>query len=292
MHKKLLFAALLAGSVWLAADLWDGYERSELLGVPWKLLRLIANALAAVQAGVPQLDASIGGIGGCPFAPNATGNIGTEFVAKSASDGYTVLVVATSFGTTPALKRTLPFDPVKSFAPVALLAASEEDRAFARACARDLWAHRGFAAVQDIPHDRRPQPRGRVHPQLVRASGQGLQRDARALCIALALQHGRVCEVGHARHEVGARRVLLEPADQVGDGHVGPRRVACLLDRRDQRIQRFLVARETRPPAAFVRHAGERPALRHQLAGYQPELYATTEALDWRLLARSAQTIR
>ena len=38
----------------------------------------IANAFAALQAGVATLDASIGGIGGCPFAPNATGNIATE----------------------------------------------------------------------------------------------------------------------------------------------------------------------------------------------------------------------
>ncbi len=38
----------------------------------------IANAFAALQAGVNTLDASIGGIGGCPFAPNATGNIATE----------------------------------------------------------------------------------------------------------------------------------------------------------------------------------------------------------------------
>lgn len=37
-----------------------------------------ANAVAALQAGVSALDASIGGIGGCPFAPNATGNIATE----------------------------------------------------------------------------------------------------------------------------------------------------------------------------------------------------------------------
>ena len=37
-----------------------------------------ANALAAVEAGVGVLDASIGGIGGCPFAPNATGNVATE----------------------------------------------------------------------------------------------------------------------------------------------------------------------------------------------------------------------
>lgn len=38
----------------------------------------VANAYAAVLAGVNTLDASVGGIGGCPFAPNATGNVGTE----------------------------------------------------------------------------------------------------------------------------------------------------------------------------------------------------------------------
>ncbi len=38
----------------------------------------IANAAAALDAGVATLDASIGGIGGCPFAPNASGNIATE----------------------------------------------------------------------------------------------------------------------------------------------------------------------------------------------------------------------
>jgi hydroxymethylglutaryl-CoA lyase len=37
-----------------------------------------ANALAAIEAGVATLDASIGGIGGCPFAPGATGNVATE----------------------------------------------------------------------------------------------------------------------------------------------------------------------------------------------------------------------
>ena len=37
-----------------------------------------ANALAALEAGASILDASIGGLGGCPFAPRATGNIATE----------------------------------------------------------------------------------------------------------------------------------------------------------------------------------------------------------------------
>ncbi|CAN5445725.1 hydroxymethylglutaryl-CoA lyase [soil metagenome] len=38
----------------------------------------LANAYAGVEAGVDILDASCGGLGGCPFAPDATGNIGTE----------------------------------------------------------------------------------------------------------------------------------------------------------------------------------------------------------------------
>ena len=38
----------------------------------------IANTYAAIQAGVRVVDASVGGIGGCPFAPAATGNIPTD----------------------------------------------------------------------------------------------------------------------------------------------------------------------------------------------------------------------
>ena len=37
-----------------------------------------ANAVAALEAGATVLDASVGGLGGCPFAPRATGNIATE----------------------------------------------------------------------------------------------------------------------------------------------------------------------------------------------------------------------
>lgn len=37
-----------------------------------------ANAHAALEAGAQVLDASIGGLGGCPFSPGATGNIATE----------------------------------------------------------------------------------------------------------------------------------------------------------------------------------------------------------------------
>jgi len=54
----------------------------------------------------------------------ATGTIASALVAKAAPDGNTLLFIATSFGTTPSLRRNLPFDPVRSFAPVALLATS------------------------------------------------------------------------------------------------------------------------------------------------------------------------
>ncbi len=41
----------------------------------------LANALAALEEGITTLDASLGGIGGCPFAPGASGNIVTEDLA-------------------------------------------------------------------------------------------------------------------------------------------------------------------------------------------------------------------
>lgn len=51
----------------------------------------LASAYAAVTAGVTRLDASVGGLGGCPFAPGATGNIATEDLVYLLTDsGYSV----------------------------------------------------------------------------------------------------------------------------------------------------------------------------------------------------------
>ncbi|WP_340646519.1 hydroxymethylglutaryl-CoA lyase [Phenylobacterium sp.] len=72
-----------------AADPWTVRARVEAVKavIGDKKLRLhfhdtrntgLANAYAGVEAGVDILDASCGGLGGCPFAPDATGNIGTE----------------------------------------------------------------------------------------------------------------------------------------------------------------------------------------------------------------------
>ena len=44
----LFVAALLAGSGWLAMDLWSSHEVSELAGVPWRWMRLFANLALAV----------------------------------------------------------------------------------------------------------------------------------------------------------------------------------------------------------------------------------------------------
>jgi hydroxymethylglutaryl-CoA lyase len=38
----------------------------------------LANVVAALDAGVLRFDASLGGLGGCPYAPGATGNLATE----------------------------------------------------------------------------------------------------------------------------------------------------------------------------------------------------------------------
>src|SRR4051812_36800141 len=54
----------------------------------------------------------------------ASGAIGTELVAKAPPDGLTLLFTATSHGTVPAMKRDMPYDAAKSFAPVALAATS------------------------------------------------------------------------------------------------------------------------------------------------------------------------
>lgn len=50
--------------------------------------------------------------------------VGTEMAAKAAPDGYTLVMVDTSFTTNPALYGKLPFDPVKDFAPVSLVASA------------------------------------------------------------------------------------------------------------------------------------------------------------------------
>jgi tripartite-type tricarboxylate transporter receptor subunit TctC len=56
--------------------------------------------------------------------PGAGGNTGVAMVAKAAPDGYTVLVVSTGFIVNPSMYAKVPYDPIKDFAPITLVAAS------------------------------------------------------------------------------------------------------------------------------------------------------------------------
>ncbi|MGT2506118.1 tripartite tricarboxylate transporter substrate binding protein [Cupriavidus basilensis] len=54
--------------------------------------------------------------------PGASGNTGTGIVAKAAPDGYTLVAVSSSMTTNAAVQSKLPYDAIKSFSPVAMLA--------------------------------------------------------------------------------------------------------------------------------------------------------------------------
>ena len=54
--------------------------------------------------------------------PGASGNIGTDLVAKAPGDGYTLMVTVNTFTITPALFKSMPYDPVKDIAPVSKIA--------------------------------------------------------------------------------------------------------------------------------------------------------------------------
>jgi hydroxymethylglutaryl-CoA lyase/(R)-citramalyl-CoA lyase len=86
-----------------------------------------ANAIAALDAGADVLDASVGGLGGCPFAPRATGNIATEdLVYLLRGEGVDTGVdldalIAVSEWLEDVLDRQLPGQVYRAgpFAPVA-----------------------------------------------------------------------------------------------------------------------------------------------------------------------------
>ena len=56
--------------------------------------------------------------------PGAGGNTGTAMAAHAPADGYTILVVSTGFIVNPSMYSKVPYDPIKDFAPVTLVASS------------------------------------------------------------------------------------------------------------------------------------------------------------------------
>ncbi|OYQ31646.1 hydroxymethylglutaryl-CoA lyase [Niveispirillum lacus] len=79
----------------------------------------LANALAALDEGITTLDASLGGIGGCPFAPGASGNIVTEDLAfMLAAMGYeTGVDLEKLLAVRDVVKAALPDTELYGFTP-------------------------------------------------------------------------------------------------------------------------------------------------------------------------------
>src|ERR1044071_5271898 len=74
---------------------------------------LIARSLAE------KMSAPLGQPGIVENRPGAANSLGTDFVAKSPPDGYSLVIVASSHATNKWLYKNLPYDPVKDFEPVA-----------------------------------------------------------------------------------------------------------------------------------------------------------------------------
>ncbi|KEQ53555.1 hydroxymethylglutaryl-CoA lyase [Sphingobium chlorophenolicum] len=90
----------------------------------------VANALAAWNAGVTVIDAAFGGLGGCPFAPGATGNVATEdviwtFEAMGVSTGIDLDLLLEAARAAALLPGGLPGGRVRQAVDAALCLARE-----------------------------------------------------------------------------------------------------------------------------------------------------------------------
>jgi tripartite-type tricarboxylate transporter receptor subunit TctC len=121
---KLMFAWLLFGflTVWASGLAAQTYPSKPItLIVPYSpgggtdvLARTVAQKLSA-NWGQPVIVEN---------RPGANGMIGSGSVAKAAPDGYTLAMVVSTHAINPSLYRKVPYDTVKAFAPVTLVAAS------------------------------------------------------------------------------------------------------------------------------------------------------------------------
>lgn len=91
----------------------------------------LANALAGLEEGITTLDSSLGGIGGCPFAPGASGNIVTEDLAfmLAAMGVETGIDLHALLKVREIVAEALPGEPLYGFTPDAGLPLGWEERA-------------------------------------------------------------------------------------------------------------------------------------------------------------------
>jgi len=117
MKRLALVVAALLWSLQAAAQSWP--DKPVRIVVP-----LGAGGFADVPARIlaPQLGARLGGAFVVENRPGAGSTIGADFVSKAEPDGYTWLFTATPHVISAWLYRSLQYDPLKSFAPVARVA--------------------------------------------------------------------------------------------------------------------------------------------------------------------------
>jgi len=122
---------LLSGVAGLAAaSALPRARAAEAYPAPGRPIRIIVPYTPAVGADILArlLGPKIGAAWKSNFVvenrPGASSTLGAEMVAHAEPDGYTFLFTATSFGTSAATKKHVPYDPLKDFAPVSLIATS------------------------------------------------------------------------------------------------------------------------------------------------------------------------
>jgi tripartite-type tricarboxylate transporter receptor subunit TctC len=122
-----VIARLIAAAV---AVLFAGTCLAQTGGYPARPVKVIVPFAAAGPTDViarlvaQKLSDSLGQQFYVENLPGAGGNTGTATAAKAAADGYTLLVVSTGFMINPSLYAKVPYDPVKDFAPLTLVAES------------------------------------------------------------------------------------------------------------------------------------------------------------------------
>ena len=128
MKTKFLFRHLLPDAA-VALALTSGALHAQ--GFPTKPIRIIVPATPGGGTDIlsrllsPKLTEILGQSMVIENRAGASTNIGTEFVARSAPDGYTVLMATTPHAVNPSLFRKLPFDPIKDFTMISQLALTQ-----------------------------------------------------------------------------------------------------------------------------------------------------------------------
>ncbi len=120
VHCQIIYIALIACAFLSAAVQAQGYPKG-----PVKLIVPFPAGGGVDTAGrllAQQLAKHAGGSFVIENRSGANGNIGTEVVAKATADGYTLLFTGAGYVTNPSLYKKVPYDPIKDFEPIALMA--------------------------------------------------------------------------------------------------------------------------------------------------------------------------